>query len=409
MAQHYAPESVSGAVLATELATDLKSRGHEVTFVTCTPNYPEGKPFPGYRNSIYQREWIDGVEVIRTWSYITTNKGTWSRLFNYGTFSVGAFFGGLSARKPDVILSASPPLPLGISAWLLSALWRVPWVLRVEDLFPETAVVAGVIRGKLSQKLLYALETFLYRRAEHISLISESFRKYVLDKGIAADKLSVFPVWADPDQVQPLPRENAFRQRFGLGDKFVVMYSGNLGFTSCIEDVIQAADLLQGDEQVIFVLIGEGVKKESLKRTATEMGLANICFLPYQPRDAFAEMLAASDLGVVTLNREHARTSLPSKIFNIMASERPVLAIAPEESDISRLVREAECGIAIEPGNAPEIAQAITRLKDDVGELKRLGKNGRAKLVSDYSRQRCVGLYEQIMQYTVHRFRDALE
>jgi hypothetical protein len=132
MAQCYRPEAVSAAVLITELATDLVRRGHQVTMVTCAPNYPYGRVYEGYRNQLYQVEWLDGVRVVRTWTYISPQKTFWRRLFNYGGYSATAFYGGLLAGKPDILVSYSPPLPLGLSAWLLSRLWRVPWVLQLE-------------------------------------------------------------------------------------------------------------------------------------------------------------------------------------------------------------------------------------------------------------------------------------
>src|SRR5690349_12751692 len=137
MAQCYAPESVSAAVLITELATDLVRRGHRVTIVTGAPNYPQGRVFEGYRNRLYSSEMLDGVRVIRTWSYISPAKKTLPRLLHYGTYSATAFYGGLLAGKPDVLVSFSPPLPLGLSAWLLRRLWRIPWVLQIEDLYPD--------------------------------------------------------------------------------------------------------------------------------------------------------------------------------------------------------------------------------------------------------------------------------
>ena len=329
MAQCYAPEDVSAAVLITELATDLVRRGHQVAFITGAPNYPQGRVFAGYPNRAYQVEWLEGVRVVRTWSYISPSKGFWPRLLHYGTYSASAFYGGLFAGKPDVIVSYSPPLPLGVSAWLLSRLWQVPWVLELEDLYPDAAVAAGVLRSRRVIAFFSAMERFLYRHATHISVISESFRTNLDRKGVPAEKMTLIPVWADPDIVRPLPKENRFRQRLGLSGKLVVMYAGNLGLTSCLEDVIDAAKLLKEAADICFVIVGEGVKKDDLAAMAQDAALTNVMFLPYQPREVFPEMLAAADVGLVTLNHSSASSSLPSKIFNVMASARPILAVAP--------------------------------------------------------------------------------
>ena len=405
MAQHFAPEEVSGAVLATELASDLVSRGHRVCFVTCVPSYPQGVVFAGYRNSLYSSEIIQDVRVIRTWSYISPEKTFWHRILNYGTFSLGAFFGGLAAGRQDVILSYSPPLTLGMAAWLLGLVWGVPWVLRVEDLFPKAAVDTGVITNRFAIRVLYALERFLYRRAQHVSLISESFRRHVLDQGFDPNKLSVFPVWADPNAIRPSARENDFRDKHQLDGKFVVMYSGNFGLTSALEDVVKAAQLLRDENRIVFVLVGEGLKKTDLMELVKKEQLANVFFLPYQPRHEYSEMLAAADVSLVTINRTHSQTSLPSKIFNLMASQRPVLAIAPQDSDIARLVMDAHCGRVMEPDQPELVAQSLVEIMNDADERERMGKNARAALLAQFSRRCGVDRYEEVLQNVVDQFR----
>jgi colanic acid biosynthesis glycosyl transferase WcaI len=398
MAQHYAPEEVSGAILATDLAEDLVARGHDVSFVTGAPSYPGGRVFRGYRNCLYQRETRDGVRVGRVWSFISPRTAFWSRSLNHGTFSVAAFYGGLLAGKPDLIFSYSPPLTLGVSALLLRHLWRVPWVLRVEDLYPEAAVAAGMVRSRLAVGLLSVLERALYRDATHISLISEGFRTNLVGKGVPSSKLSVTSVWADPDEVRPQARENRFRRKHGLQGKFVVMYAGTLGLTSALEDVLSAARHLQDDPDIRFVLVGEGVKKENLVRLAREDDLANVMFLPFQPRARFSEMMAAADVSLVTLNPSSSPFSLPSKTFAIMASARPILAVAPLESEVSQLVKSGDCGVVVRPGQPLVLAGTVRDLKRESERLERLGANGRDLLRSRFSRRRCVDRYEAMLK-----------
>lgn len=398
MGQHYAPEEVSGAVLATELAEGLLARGHQVTFVTSAPSYPLGTVFQGYRNALLLREMLNGVRVIRIWSYISPSKSFWSRILNYGTFSLMALLGGLAAGRVDVMMSASPPLPLGFSAWLVSRIRRVPWLLRVEDLYPETAVSAGVLQNRSVIRFFEWMETFIYKKAAHISLISESFRKKLIAKGMPQHKLSVLPVWADPSLIQPLPKENTFRQAHGLTGKFILLYSGNLGHTSALEDVIEAAGHLKDEADIAFVFVGEGVKKDALQRTAAQRGLGNVSFLPYQPREEYASMLAAADMSLVTLNAGASNTSLPSKTFNIMASARPILAVADASSEVAHLVQDANCGVVVAPSQPAALAETIKRTKIDENKLTEWGRNGRQTLEKHYSRERCVGLYDSTFQ-----------
>jgi len=397
LAHHYAPEEVSGAVLATELATDLVRRGHQVSFVTCAPNYPNGEVLTGYKNSLLVKEMLDGVHVTRIWSYISPRKTFWPRILQYGTFSASAFYGALLAGKPDLIFSYSPPLPLGVTAWLLSRIWQVPWILRVEDLFPEAAVVAGVLRNRLAVTFFNFLERFLYQKATHISLISEGFRQNLTSKSISNEKLSVEPVWADPEEIQPLPKENEFRQQHVLENCFVVLYAGNLGHNTALEDVIVAAEQLQTHNDIRFIIVGEGVKKTSLIELAQEKHLKNVIFLPYQPRHSLSEMMASADVSLVTLNKHAFHTSLPSKTFAIMASARPILAVTPPESEIARLVSQSFCGVNVPPGQPETLSKTILDLNVKHDLLEKMGRNGRIQLETNYSRKHCVGLYENLI------------
>ena len=397
MAQCYAPEDVSAAVLITELATDLVKRGHRVTVVTGAPNYPHGRVFKGYRNWPYSVETLDGVRVIRTWSYISPSKKIFPRLFHYGTYSATALYGGLFAGCPDVIVSYSPPLPLGLSAWLLGRIFRVPWVLQLEDLYPDAAIAAGVMTNKKLINFFLGMEKFLYRHAQRISVISKNFRQSLLEKGVRNSKIKTIPVWADPEAVRPMQKQNTFRRKHELDNKFVVMYAGNIGLTSCLEDVLHAAEILQERTDIQFVIIGEGVKKESLEAEARDRQLTNVLFLPFQPREVFSEMLAAADLGLVTLNAGAALSSLPSKIFNVMASARPILAVTPPGSEIMQIVEEAGCGWNVPPQSPEKLADAIIQLKELESELIQMGQNGRACLEKNYSRKHCVDEYEKML------------
>jgi colanic acid biosynthesis glycosyl transferase WcaI len=398
MAQHYAPEEVSGAVLATDLAEDLAALGHEVWFITCAPNYPEGKVYQGYLNKLIQKEKCGDVRVIRVWSFVTKSKKSWQRILNQGTFSFMSIWGGIVAGKPDVIFSYSPPLPLGITAWKLSKIWNVPWVLRVEDLFPDAAVTTGVLRNEKIISIVYSLEKFLYRHCSHISVISEGFKKIILEKGIPEAKVTVQPVWADPDFIQPSTKLNLFRERLGLNNSFIFLYAGNIGITSSLEDILKTAEKLLDNKDIRFVLIGEGTKKDEIAEIIQRRSLKNVNLLPFQDREDLPEVMAAADVGVVTLNETAATYSLPSKVFNIMASARPILSIAPHRSELARLVTTKKIGVNIAPNDPASLLIAINRFYENPEICDVLGTNGRKTLIEEFSRKECTRKYEEMIK-----------
>ncbi|MFZ3071068.1 MAG: glycosyltransferase family 4 protein [Anaerolineaceae bacterium] len=398
LAQHYTPEEVSGAILATELAEDLVAHGHQVYFVTSTPSYPKGKVFSGYRNSLLKKEKRGGVQIIRVWSFISKSKAFWPRILNFASFSFMSLWGGLAAGKPDVIFSYSPPLPLGIAAWLLSQLWHVPWILRVEDLYPDTAVASGALRNRRIIRLFYGLEKFLYKRCTHLSVISKGFEQVIEAKGISKAKISVQPVWADPDFIQPGPKDNSFRKLHGLTNKFVILYAGNIGQTSCLEDVMLVAESLKDNLLIRFVVIGEGVKKTLIKKIIQQRSLTNVLLLPFQPREDLSGIMAAADVGLVTINKESASYSLPSKVFNVMASSRPILSIAPTESELAQLVNDEDIGINVAPGETDNLLKAIMFFVEHPKQSNEMGTLGRNTILSKYSRVEVIHQYEELLR-----------
>jgi colanic acid biosynthesis glycosyl transferase WcaI len=202
--------------------------------------------------------------------------------------------------------------------------------------------------------------------------------------------------------VHPLPKANSFRHEHGLDDKFVVMYAGNLGLTSCLEDVLHAAEMLREQPGIQFVIVGEGAKKETFEAEKLNKKLQNITFLPYQPRENFPEMLAAADVLLVTLNTGAAFSSLPSKVFSDMASARPILTLAPPGSELAHIVEAAHCGWTIPPGSPRELAELLTQLIDKESTRVQKGQNGREYLKKYYSRRHCVDAYEKMLATVCH-------
>jgi colanic acid biosynthesis glycosyl transferase WcaI len=400
--QYFKPESVGASIWIHQLAVDLVNMGHRVTVLTGFPNYPKRIIFDGYQGKIFMQEKIDGVDVFRTYIYASPNEALWSRALNFCSFCASAALGGLAVPKPDVICCIMPPLPLGLSAEFLGLFKRAPVVVNIQDIYPDIAIALGFLRNRLVIRFFQAMERFIYRRAVAIIVISDGFKENLLGKGVAPSKIYVVPNWADPDFIRPGPKDNSFRRQLDVGDRFTLIYSGNLSHNSNLEPVIGAAELLR-DEPFAFVIVGEGVRKAHLERTVQEKQLNNILFFPFQPLELYPEVLRAADMNLVTLSTQAAMASVPSKVFKIMASGRPVLAITVQGNEVHRLVSEAKCGLCVSPDDPVALAEALRYAAAHQDELERMGKNGRRYLEDHFSRPKCVAQIEEILVKAARR------
>jgi colanic acid biosynthesis glycosyl transferase WcaI len=229
-------------------------------------------------------------------------------------------------------------------------------------------------------------------------VISEGFKKIILDKGIPEVKITVQPVWADPDFIQPSTKINSFRERNGLNNKFVFLYAGNIGNTSSLEGILYTAEKLIENKDIRFVLVGEGTKKDEIVEKIQRLSLKNVILLPFQERETLPEMMAAADVGLVTVNETTAAYSLPSKVFNIMASARPILSIAPPTSELAHLVSTKNIGMNIAPNDHDNLLKAIFHLYENPEICNILGRNGRKALIDEYSRKECTSNYEEMIK-----------
>ena len=397
LTQYFPPEKVGPAVWLKELTEDLLEAGHEVSVLTAFPNYPNGVVPPPYRHKLYQREELGGAHVFRTYIYATPSKAFWRRVVNFGSFIVSSFLGGvLACPRADVIYAAFlPPLPLGLTASVLGWLKSAKVVVNIQDIHPDVAVAVGVLRNRTAIRFFKWMEKWIYRHADTIIVISDGFRQNLLVKGVLGSKIRVVPNWADPDFVRPGPGDPSLRESWGK-DKFIVAYSGGLTHNSNLECVIQALDLLRL-EPFRLVIIGEGVKKQRLEEDVQVRGLDNVVFRPFEPLERYPTVLRSADMNLVTLDSSAAVASVPSKIFKMMASGRPVLAVAPPQSEIARVVKSANCGICVESGDPKDLAEALRYAYAHREEIDQMGMRGRKYLEEHFSRRICTGEINRIL------------
>jgi colanic acid biosynthesis glycosyl transferase WcaI len=399
---HYKPEEVAAAAtFVEEIALDLTHRGHEVTVLTAFPNYPTGKVFAPYQGKVFQRETINGIPLIRVWIYATASKKLWPRLLNFGSFSLTALLGGVMTRtRPDILYVMMPPLPLGMAGILVGKAKRARVVVNVQDIHPYAAVATGVLTNRRVIRFFEWMEKWIYRHVDHIVVISRGFRDDLIGKGTPEEKISIVSNWADPNFITTGPQDNGFRSEIGANGKFVLVYSGGLSHNSNLEPVLGAAELLR-DQPFEFVIVGDGVRKAALQAIAAEKQLDNVQFWPFQPLERYPDVLRAADMNLVTLSAQAALVSVPSKIFKQMAAGRPVLAITAHDTEIERLVRDANCGLTVEPDAPCALAEALQWAACHPTDCAQWGVRARQYFESHHCRAHCMDQLESVFQKTV--------
>lgn len=383
---HYFPPEVNAPASRTyENTKRWVKAGNRVTVITCAPNHPKGILYPGYGNKIYQWDEKDGIRVLRVKTYLSANKGVKKRTLNYISFMLSAIAQCLRVRDVDVVVSTSPQFFCGMAGFFVSGLKRCPWVLEIRDLWPESIIAVGALKNRRLIRLLEGIETFLYRHADHIVALTHAFKRHIMDRRLTAGRITVVTNGADLEQYRPLEKYNSFRESYSLNGKFVASYVGTHGMAHALETVLQAAKLLEDKAQIQFMLVGDGAEREKLIKLKEQMGLKNVLMLPQQKKENVPEILAASDTCMVLLrHRSLFKTVIPSKIFEAMAMERPI--ILGVEGESAGIIKKAGCGICIEPENSRQLADAILELSADIKRTEKLGQNGGLFVRNHYNR-----------------------
>jgi colanic acid biosynthesis glycosyl transferase WcaI len=376
---NYWPEETGIAPVVTSRSEYLASRGHDVTVCTTFPYYPQWKVDDRYRSKLWQRETHKGVEILRSWSWIPSRLSAITRILFEASFLAGNWLRTFSVRKPDLLLVVSPPLGLGITARLLSRIWGIPYVFDVMDLQPDAAVELGMLGSGALLRSLYRLEKSAYEHAGLVSTLTEGMRQRIISKSIPESKVTLFALSADPDLF--LVRRGidgaAFRQRYGLDGKFIVTHSGNMGVKQGLNVILDAAELSRNRPDIVYLLVGDGATRHELEARAAAQNLTNIKFLPVLTRDQFREMLAASDISLITQQRSVADIVFPSKTATLMTVGCPLVASVNPNSEVARAIRESGAGLVVAPEEPYSLLSAITNLLDDCRRLEEMSAAGR--------------------------------
>ena len=367
-----------------ELGRHLVSAGHRFSIVASDVTYLSGKP-THRRRRLVTEENIEGLRVLRAYTYAALHKSFRSRVVSFLSFMVTAVWAGLRAGKVDLVIGTTPPIFQAFSAWIVALLRRTPFLLEVRDLWPAFAIQMGILKNPWLIRLSQWLEKFLYARATHILVNSPAYRDYLLAKGLAPEKVSLICNGVDPDMFDPGAKGERIRNELDLGSKFVVTYAGALGAANDIPTILRAAKAVASHNDIIFLFVGDGKERANLEAQAASLDLPNVRFIGARPKAEMREILAASDACIATLlNIPMFTTTYPNKVFDYMAAGRPtILGI---DGVIRKVVEGGHGGIFVPPGDDLALSRAVLQLSGNVEQAREMGRTAREYVCKHFNR-----------------------
>ena len=378
LSDNFFPEVNAPASRTHDHAKEWIKAGHQVTVITCVPNFPKGQVFDGYRNKVWQEEIIDGIRVVRVWSYITANEGFSKRILDYLSYMLTSFLASFFVRTVDIVVGTSPQFFTAVSAWLVACCKRKPFVFELRDLWPESIRAVGAMHESWVLVLLEKLELFLYRRAHRIVVVTNSFRVNLLRRGIDGKKIFVVTNGVDVTKFKPQKKDFDLIGRYGFENKFIVGYVGTLGLSHSLETILVAAKMISQrgfEDKIHFLFLGDGANKNRLEKLADELELKNVTFLASVPKAAVVSYWSIIDISIISLRKtELFKSVIPSKMFEAMSMGIPILHAVSGES--AEIINKTGGGITVEPESASAVAEEVIRLSQDHEALAVLGSKG---------------------------------
>lgn len=379
----YWPDAEATGQLLTELCEDLAER-FDVTVVAGQPNWnAEGAGFQ--RRGVQCRA---GVTIRRVRHTRFAKRSVVGRVLNQLTFFAAATFAALALKRPDIVVVETDPPFLALLGTLARRRFGCPLVVYLQDIYPDVAVALGKLPKGFPTNLLHRWLHGTYRRADQVIVLSQDMRATLRRSGVAEERIAVVPNWADAAHIYPIdPAENHFRQRQQLNGQFVVMYSGNMGLTQRLDQVLLVADSLRNRRDLMFLLIGGGTARPALERQAADLRLPNVRFLDYQPQSELPHSLSAADIHLLPVDPRVVPYLMPSKLYGILAAGAPVLAVAPEACELSQIILRERVGFVVPPGDTAAFAQRIAWCADHREQLAPLSRSARRLAEDSYDRR----------------------
>lgn len=383
---NFPPESNALTARLYEHAMYWIKAGHQVTVVTCAPNFPEGKLMAGYKNRWRQVEDMDGIRVVRVKTYMSANKGFLKRMIDFMSFMVvGAFF-GMFERKPDVVVATSPQFFCALGGMAVALLRRKPFVLEVRDLWPDSIVALGAMRRNALIRSFECMERFLYRRADSIVAVTQGVQRGIIDKGIDPGKVHLVINGVELSLYGASSSDREMASNYDLKGKFVVGYLGTHGLAYALNEVLDAAKLLEARSDIAFFFAGSGINREAIEMRAKSMRLTNVRMVPRQPKEMMPALWDMCSVALIPLKaNDFFSLTLPAKMFEAMGSGVPLLFSGPR-GEATEIIEETGAGICMPPEDPQALADAICRLADDPLQVKEMRDAARVAAPA-YSRQ----------------------
>ena len=399
MYQFFQSEDEPGHSLTYNIAQHLSSKGDKVTVLCSKIGYMKRHESNlSFQQKLFHKTQLGAVEVLRVWSHLGLHSSYIGRILNYISFSISAAVTMLLIKKPDIVLISSPPLFCAFSTGLVCFLRRIPFVLEVRDLWPKSLIELGVIRNKLITNLMFLMERFLYNKSYKIIALTKGIQNHLQNIGISDSKLSFIHCGVNFTQIYPDHNAGiAVREQYGWDSKKVVMYFGALGEANNIDVIIRAAKNLEHNEDIMFVLIGDGIRREKIIQDVADLKLKNVSVLPALPKTDGRKFLNAADVCIVTLkDLDVFKGAIPTKLIDYMACARPVLCGVRGEA--AEIVKKTKCGYIFNPNDEAQLVSYLLKMLSDNKESEKMGKNGYHYAVKNFSIEKMQEAYAGVLK-----------
>lgn len=381
---HYFPPEVNAPANRTyEHAIRWIRAGVNVTVITNHPNHPHGKLYPGYRNRWISRENIDGMNIIRVKTYLTPNKGIVRRSLNYLVYMFMAIVVSRKVKHVDRIVATSPQFFCGIAGSIISKIRKRPLILEIRDLWPDSITAVEAVKKNVLIKLLIKVERWMYFSASKIVTLTNAFKHHIKEYGFSGEKIITITNGVDFQRIEIIEPEPLI---FEKNDRFILSYVGTFGLAHKLETVLEAALLLRDNQDIHFLLIGDGADRTHLEEMISEKSIKNVTLLPLQPKKLIPYYLDLSDVGLIMLkNNRLFKTVIPSKMFEYMGFSKPIIISVPE-GEATGIIEDNSCGVKVSPENPSELMNAILRFNMDRNIGKEYGERGYQAVSKNYNR-----------------------